>query len=61
MELIGATTTRSGLQVMAELDLGAYPAGLRVSDQDFASLPLSRHRFHGDWNYTILPRSEEPP
>lgn len=61
VELIGATTTRSGLQVKAALDLGTYPAGVRVSDADFARLPLSPHGFHGEWNYTISPRPQQPP
>ena len=25
----------------------------KVSDQELANIPLKRHEFHGDWNYTI--------
>jgi hypothetical protein len=56
VELIAATTTRTGLTVHAELDRGAYPLGVKVSDQQLAAVPLARHDFHGEWNYTITPR-----
>lgn len=61
VELIGATTTRSGLQVKAALDTGNYPSGVRISDADFAGLPVSPHPFHGEWNYTISPTAQAPP
>jgi Rhodopirellula transposase DDE domain len=56
VELIGATTTRTGLTVRAQLDRGAYPLGVKVSDKQLAAVPLARHDFHGEWNYTIAPR-----
>jgi hypothetical protein len=52
---IAATTTRTGLTVHAELDTGAYPTGTEVDDAQIATLPMTRHRFHGDWNYTLHP------
>jgi hypothetical protein len=55
---IAATTTRTGLTVRAELDPGSYPDGVKVSDEQMAALPLDRHDWHGDWNYTLRP---EPP
>jgi hypothetical protein len=55
VQLIAATTTRSGLTVNAELDEGIYPKGIKVTDADMAALPLHRHDFHGDWNYTLHP------
>ena len=55
VELIGATTTRAGLRVHAELDNRPYPKGIRVSDEQMATLPLERHQYHGEWNYTIKP------
>jgi transposase len=58
---IAATTTRAGLRVHAELDTGAYPAGVRVSSEQMASLPLDRHGWHGDWNYTLRPEPPAPP
>ena len=58
---IAATTTRTGLTVHAELDTGSYPTGIEISDAQMAAVPLARHRFHGDWNYTIHPRPGPRP
>jgi transposase len=55
VETIAATTTRTGLTVRAQLDTGSYPAGVKVSDQQMAALPITRHDFHGDWNYCLHP------
>ena len=55
VELIAATTTRAGLKVQADLDQGYYPLGEKISDRDFNDLPVTRHDWHGDWNYTIRP------
>jgi transposase len=57
---IAATTTRAGLKVHAELDDGTYPAGAAVSDAGMAALPLDRHDWHGDWNYTLRPEAPRP-
>jgi hypothetical protein len=56
VDLIGATTTATGLQVQAELDPGAYPTKVKVSDNEFATVHLTPHAFHGEWNYTVTPR-----
>jgi hypothetical protein len=58
--LIGATTTQAGLRVQAELDLGQYPTKVKVADEEMASLQLTPHAFHGEWNYTLAPRSIRP-
>ncbi|AQZ62732.1 transposase [[Actinomadura] parvosata subsp. kistnae] len=58
---IAATTTSTGLQVQAALDTGVYPLGARVSDAELAALPLTRHLFHGDWNYTLHPTLDTDP
>jgi Rhodopirellula transposase DDE domain/Helix-turn-helix of DDE superfamily endonuclease len=58
---IAATTTRTGLTVRAELDPGSYPTGTEISDAQMAAIPLARHRFHGDWNYTVHPRPTPSP
>jgi len=55
VSLIGSTHSEAGLHVRAELDRGRYPAGVTVTDAQMATLRLTRHRFHGDWNYTIHP------
>jgi len=56
VELIGGTTTRQGLTVRAALDTNSYETGIKVSDSELAKVKLTRHDFHGDWNYTIKPR-----
>ena len=56
VQLIGATTTKAGLKVHAELDQNHYPKGIEVSDTELAAVNIHRHEFHGDWNYTIRPR-----
>jgi transposase len=56
VNLIGRTRTATGLRVRCELDRGAYPKGETISDAQMATLQLAPHRFHGDWNYTIMPR-----
>jgi len=56
VELIGSTTTRQGLSVRAALDTNSYETGIKVSDSELAKVKLTRHDFHGDWNYTIKPR-----
>jgi hypothetical protein len=56
VNLIAATTTKTGLRVRAEIDPGKYPKGIKVSDKQIATIRLERDQFHGEWNYTILPR-----
>lgn len=60
VSLIGATRSHAGLHVRAELDRGRYPAGVTVSDAQMDTVQLTRHRFHGDWNYTIHPVTSRP-
>ena len=58
---IAATTTATGLTVHAELDPGAYPTGVTFSQAELDALPLDRHDWHGDWNYTLHPQPASPP
>jgi Rhodopirellula transposase DDE domain len=60
VQLIAATTTDTGLKVRAELDENKYPKAVKVSDAQLAAINLSRHSFHGDWNYTIAPSRKTP-
>ena len=55
VNLIAATTTATGLTVHSELDTASYPAGIPVTDEQFAAIHLRRDKFHGDWNYEIHP------
>ena len=59
VELIGATTTRTGLTVHAEADTKSYPRGVKVTEAEMAAIrgQLKPHDFHGEWNYTVRPRS----
>jgi len=56
VNLIGGTTTREGLTIHAELDENVYEKGIKISDEELASVNISRDKFHGEWNYTIHPR-----
>ena len=55
IDLIGATTTTTGLKVVCELDDNLYPKGIVVSDEELAAVNIVRADFHGEWNYTIKP------
>lgn len=58
VNLIGATTTSAGLTVKARVDTNLYDTGIRVSDEEMARLRIVPHKFHGEWNYTIKPKSK---
>ena len=60
LQLIGATTTNTGLTVTAALDTGSYPTGIKISDREMRALPIVRDDFHGDWNYTLRPTPDTP-
>jgi hypothetical protein len=53
VNLIGSTTTSTGLKVRAERDPGTYPLGTKIKDKELAALPMVPHKFQGRWNYTI--------
>jgi len=55
VNLIGSTTTKSGLKVHAELDPSTYEKGTKVTDQQLAQVNLTPSQFHGEWNYVIRP------
>jgi hypothetical protein len=59
IETLQAVTTSTGLSVHAELDTNTYPRGIKIANRDMKTLEttgiLTRHEFHGDWNYTISP------
>src|SRR5918911_282859 len=57
VKTIEATRTRTGLRVEAALDTASYETGVRISDAQLAALPLTRHDWHGDWNYTLHPEA----
>ena len=53
VNLIGATTTETGLRVRADFDREFYPTKVKVTDTELATVDLHPHHFHGEWNYTI--------
>jgi hypothetical protein len=62
VEAIAATTTRTGLKVNATLDENTYPTGLPITDRQMRELlrrHVTRHTFHGDWNYDIRPLADD--
>jgi transposase len=60
VNLIAATTNKTGLRIQAELDENTYAAGIKVTDADLAQVVIERNEFHGEWNYRITPRAKEP-
>lgn len=58
INLISNTTTQAGLEVHAQLDNNLYPTGIQVTEAQFEAIVLQRCRFHGEWNYRIVPRKQ---
>ena len=58
VQLIGATTTQTGLTVSCEIDASRYPKGIKVTAAERAAIAIERDPFHGDWNYTISPNQQ---
>jgi Rhodopirellula transposase DDE domain len=56
VNLIGSTTTTTGLHVEAALDTNTYAIGIKVTDEELAQVRIKKHTFHGEWNYTVSPR-----
>jgi hypothetical protein len=61
VNLIGHTTTGTGLEIEAELDTGTYKTGIKVTDEELAAVRITRDSFHGEWNYTISPKRIDQP
>jgi hypothetical protein len=57
VNLIGRTMTETGLSIQSELDEGSYPTGREVTDEQMKGLAIKKDKFHGEWNYTILPKA----
>ena len=58
IELIAGATTKTGLKIRCELDRNLYPKGIKVSDEELATLNIKRDKFHPEWNYVIAPRNQ---
>ena len=57
VNLIGNTTTKTGLKIMARWDETLYRKGIKISDKELASVSLEKDKFHGEWNYKISPKN----
>jgi hypothetical protein len=57
IDLIGSTTTSTGLKIYARVDPGEYERGVKVTDAQIAAVNIVRDEFHPDWNYEIRPRT----
>jgi Rhodopirellula transposase DDE domain len=55
IDLISNTTTTTGLTVHCVLDTDQYPTGIKYTKKDVDALPITRHDFHGEWNYCVRP------
>jgi hypothetical protein len=55
VKLISSTKTESGLKIKAKVNKKKYKTGIKVSDEEMEELNLEKHKFHGEWNYTIIP------
>jgi hypothetical protein len=60
VQLIGSTSTETGLQVRCEIDGNRYPRGIKVAEAEIRAINISRNEFHGEWNYTISPNQQPP-
>jgi len=60
VQLIGSTTTETGLKVCCDIDGNLYPKGLKVTDKEMQAINISRDEFHGEWNYCIAPNQQPP-
>ena len=58
VNLIGNTTTKTGLRIQAGLDRQSYATGIKITDEVLAEVNIKREEFHGEWNYHILPRAK---
>ena len=56
VKLIAATKTTKGLKVRCCLDMNKYPLKVKITDEQMAEIRLCPEAFHGEWNYTIMPR-----
>lgn len=56
VELIANTKTEKGLKIKSVLDQNIYDKGIKISDKQLAKLNIRMAKFHGDWNYKIIPQ-----
>jgi len=59
IDLIGSTTTETGLKVKAKIDTAVYQTGIKITDEEILKINLTKNDFHGEWNYKIKPIFEQ--
>src|ERR1019366_1065116 len=59
VELIAATTTKTGLKVECALDERTYEKGIKITDAEIEALDIRGDAFHPEWNYTFHPRPKK--
>ena len=57
VQLIGAVKTKTGLKVKAKIDENEYEKGRVITDEELKNININHHKFHGEWNYTISPKT----
>jgi len=60
VQLIGSTTTETGLKVCCEIDCNLYPKGVKITEHEMRAINIARHDFHHEWNYSISPNQQPP-
>ena len=56
VQLITNTKTKTGLEIRAILDMNIYKKGKKISDEEMSKINIRKNKFHGEWNYQILPK-----
>ena len=59
VELIAATTTKTGLRVECALDQRTYEKGIKITDAEMEALDIRRDTFHPEWNLPST-RGQDP-
>jgi hypothetical protein len=59
VNLIGNTATETGLRIQTAIDENAYTSGIKVSDEELASLAIECDAFQGEWTYRLTPRNND--
>ena len=59
VNLIGSTKIEDGNKIDCIIDNKEYERGIEITDEEFNAIKLKPHEFHGEWNYTILPRKDK--
>jgi len=55
IQLISATTTRTGLRIKARLDKRTYETGIEITEEEMEKLNLRLHDKNPQWNYSLSP------